>query len=283
MSTGTDMIARPTGGQIAESMPDFLRDEKPIGVADMLKYIRPPFVKIVQGSADKTLKQKYKEGSLVLAQNDELLLDANAVMTFTPVYFFTEYITMNPIELKGTQPMIRARSFDPNSEIARKALDPSTRNEQIGVDASTGKPLILSHQEVLCFFLKVHSRSDGGEVPEDVVLLTFSRAEWRTGSRLARLIAQRNKPVFSGVYEAQIGIHRNTQHDWYGLDIDNPKEPTSPWVDQELYEKLKKTYDVFADAHKRGAVQTTYEEAPGPAGNVHEGAPDGVVEAGANY
>lgn len=269
-----ELTTKSRGQLVKEAMPDFIQqDTVELGTTELMGYIRPPFLKIMQGSSDKNMLDKFPAGTLILVPDNELVLPYKEKMLFTPLYFFVEYLKVNPLEWKGQEPMIAERTYDKNSNIAKKALDKNLREEQIDVD-SKGKPLFVSYQEVLSFFVAI----SGIEGP---VLMSFSRGEWRTGANFNRLIAGRGKSIFAGVYEASVGVHTYAggQYNAYGLDIDNP-EDANPWVaDKSTYESFKATHEMLDKAFKERRIQASYDE-PAPVETVVQ---DGEVREGDQF
>lgn len=274
-----ELVAKSRGQLMKEAMPDFISEDKQeLGMTELMGYIRPPFLKIMQGSSDKQMLETFPQGTLILVPDNSLVLAYKSAMLFTPLYFFVEYLKVNPLEWKGQEPMIAERTYDKNNIIAKKALDKNLRQEQVGVD-SKGKPLFVTYQEVLSFFIAIHSATETIDGP---VLMSFARGEWRTGANFNRLIAGRGKSIFAGVYEASVGIHdyAGGQYNAYGLDIDNPQE-ASPWVaDKAMYESFKASHEMLDKAFKERRIQAAYDE---PAATEAPAAPDGEAREGDNF
>lgn len=278
-------IAKQQQGKISpsESKPQFLRERgEQKGVDEVVQYIRPPFIKIVQGSSDKELKEQFPEKSVILAPGNDLLAAPDEIIRFTPILFFREFLVINPLEWRGQEKMIHARTFDPNSDIAKRAFDPNRRNEQLfNTDGSPilvkGKPIYRSYQDTRTYLVLVHWPRN----PGTVCAMTFARAELQTADRLASLIGGRQADIFAGIFEASVGIHKNPQHDWYGFNMDNPSDG-SPWVTEAEHAEYSRMHDLLYKAlqERRIIVDETGGKVEGQASTADEVPPDGVVKDG---
>lgn len=285
MSTGLE-TTKPGAITLSDKMPEFLRSRTEAkGTDELTQYIRPPFVKIVQGSSEKALKEAYPEKSTVLVPGHDLVAPPGEKILFTPILFYTEYLLVNPLELKGQMKMVEARSFDRSSEIARRALNPDLRNEQLfNPDGSpmliNKKPIFRSYQDTRVFLVIIHAPV----APERVCAMTFARGELRTADRLSTLISARQKDIFSGVYEAIVGIHKNPQHDWYGFDIDNPTDVSPFIMDEKQFLQYENMHDLLSKAlAEKRLILDPVEGGGDAAAATVVGDPDGVVDKEAAF
>lgn len=258
-------------------MPEFLRKRAPDqvkGTDELVKFIRPPFFKIVQGASDKDLKEDFPEASVLLVPGNDLLAEPETPILFTPILFYREFLSVNPLELKGQMKMVEARSTDPKGDIAKRAMDPDRRNEPLkNADGSPmmkgGKQMYRSHQDVRVFLVDIHAPRKPGRI----VAMTFSRGELRTADRLSSLIGARQKDIFAGVFEAVVGIHKNPEHTWYGLNIDNPTS-ASPWVNENQFAEYERMHDLLQKAVDDRTIEVDLAgETGGTGANPDEPAP----------
>lgn len=262
-------LAVPASGSLADQMPDWLReDTSTTGTDEMLAFVRPPFVKIVQKTSAQELKDEYGEGAVLLVPGNRPILtpdqmEAGGSLLVTPLLFFAEYCTFNPIEWKDKEPLIAARSFDKNSIIAKKAAVADTRNELV-LDAE-GKPVLVkgkqiyySHQECLNFLMHIHNP----EAKEycDFANFTFRGGENGTGSRLAMLISARKRAIFVGQYELRVSLHKDPYEGHCGFDCSNPTTPgVSPWIlDKAMRDMFSDTHDFLVKALTEKRLDTQY-------------------------
>lgn len=214
--------------------PDFIPEEKR-GVEELAKHIIPPRLKIVQKQSDDKLLERFKPGDLIVVPLMMQLAQRGDLVGFTPVYFFVEYCTWNPIQTRGSLPAVRARTRDPESDLAKKARNPETRNADQCPESQDYKLNHVEHLNFLCMF---------DEIPETPIAVSFSKTQHRAGSTLASLIRMRNASIFAGHYTMKTAHQSNAQGEWYGYELDN-----DGWVqDGETYDKWTELFNMFSKA-----------------------------------
>jgi len=247
------------------AVPDYMRDEQVTGLESLKEFIVPPFIKMIQKSASDELLQSFSAGDVILSPANALIAElprndkgrviegAKASFQIVPIFFYPEWITWNPIQLKGTEPSIIYRTVDPNDPIVAKSRSNTLRSEQ----HPTQPEYTIRHVEHLNFIVLLQAHELGAEP----AVLSFSRGEWRSGTKFAALIRMRKAPIYGCVFEATVGLRHNPKGDWYGLDMSNPNEG-SPWVAQEDYAKLKELHESFVGFHKEQKLQAQYDVTP---------------------
>ena len=123
----TDLVAQKEESRqisVPADAPAFMQDDQMMGTEVVSKKIKPPYLKIIQKQSSDELVDEFGKGSAILAPDRILILTADSdPVRIVPVFFFVEYLKMAPIVLKDVEPMIVERSFDPTSEVARRATD----------------------------------------------------------------------------------------------------------------------------------------------------------------
>jgi hypothetical protein len=243
--------------------PDFM-NEAPMGVDDLKQFITPPRLKIVQKQAGDELLKLFGIGDTIITPNNLLVSEMERdnrgqpageaePFLFVPIYFFVEFCTWNPMELKGIAPAIRARSVDPNSDIARKARDASLRMEQL----PDNPKLKMRHVEHLNFIsMLIGPRL----IHDEPVVTSFSKGEHGKGRNLCSLIKMRKAPIYGCVFEAHTAYRENQMGNWWGWDVINPSGDQNPWVEQANFEAFKALHLEFAKLHQSGKVRVDYED-----------------------
>lgn len=256
-------ITKVKAGEI--TVPDYMKDETTQGVVALKQYVTPRRLKIVQKQSSEDLLKNFFVGDVIITPDNDIVCSMgrdddgrpteSPGFLLTPVYFFVEYCTWNPIELKGRSMAIRGRSIDPNGEIARKAKDPETRYEPHPTEAN----LKIRHVEHLNFLCLLEGSDD------QAVILTFDRGDHRAGRVFCDLVVMRKASIFSGIYKANVNHRENELGDWWGIDMCNPSvEESKPWVDEEKFAKLKEIHEHFANLNKSETLRADYEEVPEP-------------------
>lgn len=197
-----------------------------IGIDDIKSYIRPKFLKVVQPIG--SLAEEFDKGTVIRMPDKEVLLEPGGTALVTPIFLWKEWGEWYDLKANSPNP-VRRRTLDKNDpmvELARK---------QIRVPDPDHPGLELSYNESINFILYLHER-------EELVCATFTRGEHKTGRQLAELIALRNVPIYAGIYEMTVGVHksRDQKKAWQGLNFNN-----YGYVDKETFDKFKPHFEVY--------------------------------------
>lgn len=256
--------------------PDFMREHGHAGTEGMGKFVQPPRIKCVQPLAKPPVSDNFSEGETCLmpqmgriAGYDKKIKneDQPPIFSFVPILYYVEYCAWNPLELKGVENAILERTYDERSLLAMKARNPDKRSEpKLGQDGQQmktkdGKPLFVKNVEHLNFVVLIDPPHEFEMIP---VILTYSRAEHRAGSRLMTLAIQRKAPLYGCRFQATVRKRENLQGFWYGIDCDNPQAPLNPWVDQADYPKYLAAHGEFKRIFDEKRLQTGYEDVEEP-------------------
>lgn len=241
-----------TAGALANAAPSFLQEyEGPSGVEELGRFVRPKYLRIVQGIGP--LSDQYDKGTVLLTsgQNMEVFQPPTGAFLLIPVFHWTSWGIRYDFNA-NMKNSIKEETFDPDSEIAKIAMDwenPEGRE----VDDPDHPGLKLSYQELLnyIFYLPETNQAVG---------ITFSGGEHKTGRTLGELIYKRSEnpanpeqkyPIFAGVYSATVGTHksRDGSKAWKGFDFNNHS-----WISKEMFPRLKEEFQKFEKAHKARAI-----------------------------
>lgn len=252
-------------------LPDYLQSERTdAGAEQFAGYIVPPRIKVVQKQADDELLAVFNPGDVILVQQGvEPVLIAAVRMNengkpgdegepwhLIPVFFYTEWCTWNPIELKGTAPAILERTQDPNDPLVAKCRNPKLRQEKVG--EADGKAQYKRHVEHLNFVVMI-----AGDHPlaGQEAVLGFQRGEHRAGSSFMALHNKRKAPLFSCVYEAQVNKRPGQLGQWHGIDLMNPSEESgvAPFVTPEQFALTKQLHEKLKEAHAKNLIMVDYD------------------------
>ena len=248
----------PMGLSVAA--PDFMSSDGKMGLETTSQYVIPPRVKVVQDVKADERYDKYAGGDVLLVPQNLKIASAGETFYFTPVFFYPEYLVVNPIQMKGQLPVIRERSLDPRSEIAVKARDATTRKAPC-----PEKPEFdLRYVESLTFLSILHGVPGMEAI---AVAMSFQRGEHRMGSQLCSLLNLRGAPPFGCIFAAKVPKEkrRNPQGAWYGIDVSNPDPASgqSPWVSKEAYDQLRKHHLDFKEKHEQSLIMVEYDDDAG--------------------
>lgn len=257
------------GGGVLAARPQFLQDAPVVGMEEARQYIVHPRMKVVQKSSGKDLLDQFKVGSFILTPELSLLAgvpDGKGVergdpLYFTPLYFFVEWATWNPISLRNTEPAIAYRTRDPRDPIVAKSRSRQLRMEPLrdptGAPRMNGQQqLSARHVEHLNWVCVAHGVE--GLSPTEPFVIGFSRGEHWSGQLFAGLVRKRNASPFACIFEARPTYRPGTgQGDWWGIEVSNPAEdaPVAPWVDEKMFAVYEKAYQDLREADRDRSIR----------------------------
>lgn len=255
------LVERPVS-----NVPAFMA-EQPSGMEVLAGYVKPPRLKVIQKSADSALLGEFSVGDLI-AQPQNIIVAAieknekgkptgyGSPFYFTPVFFFVEYCAWNPLELKGTLPAVRERTFDPNSALAAKCNNPKLWFEKCPELPEKS----VRNVEHLNFIVSLVNNSEIGNVP---MLMGFSRGNHRYGTNFAGLVKMRKAPLYGCQFSGRVARRENTKGEWYGIDVSNPAGDSgvTPFIENpQIFEEFKKLHLEFAELHEKNLIRADYDE-----------------------
>lgn len=250
MSTNLILSSEPEVGSL---VPAFMQEAGSEGTEQLGQFIRPPRIKVIQPLREGPYEQ-FEPGDVVLTPTMLKLVSAGEPFHFVPLLFFPEYLTINPIKMKGQLPFIRERSLDPSGTIAMKSRNPEMRFEVCPENTQEK----IRHVECLTFIVVIAGVPALMGLP---IALSFSKGEYGRGTQFAALIKMRHAPlygcVFQGVCPAE--KRKNQQGSWYGIDVSNPTGDMPPFVmNQDEFLELKKRHQQLKE--QQGQIVVEYEE-----------------------
>ena len=231
--------------------PDWMTADKNDGTEEMSRFVVFPRLVIVQPTAKDPL-DKNDAGTPVIMPNELVLSPFNKAekhlsepFVVVPIFFFAEYTLDNPREVWAAHGRVRERSFDHDSEIARKCSDWNART--FPCPEMQNKECVYTTR--LNFILWLSSPT--GAFNATPCMFTFKRAETRSGMAFNSLIKARNAPIYGCQFMADVGHRSNDKGQWYGLELSNPQADIGGWVtNRELYEVYKQEHLRLKEAHE---------------------------------
>ncbi|UOF80082.1 hypothetical protein [Caudoviricetes sp.] len=215
-----------------------------------------PRVKVIQQMSDTKLKQQHGEGSAVLPQAGLKIANAGESFLFVPIFFFPEWIKWGDRRDPNTQ-AIQERTFDPNSPVARRAQNADERYEDYGPSPKKNdRPLQFRYVEHLNFVGLLYGANDE-RLP---VVISFSRGEHYAGRNFCTAISMRRvgkaiAPLWSQVWKMTVNLRERDGNKWFGIDVSNPDEGTSPWIREDEAAEFRQQWELFRDLHKQNLVE----------------------------
>lgn len=260
-STGISKV----GGTDLSWMEQYQGDQTQVNAAlDDYKIL--PRLKLIQGLSDQKLQDEFGVGAVVLSPGNVLVAKKQQPFTFTPVFFFPEFLKCSDREDTASL-FIVARSFDPTSEIALRARDPEKRTEGYGEKNAKGEfQYHYTYVEVLNFpgFITQEDHDLRG-VP---MVLVFAKGEFTKGRALIQALSLRRVngkkvPMFLQRWKLSSGLRERGTRRWWGLDFENPAEPYVAPDHVPFLSGQAKDLEEFFRKEKLRVAGDVEEETPG--------------------
>jgi len=247
------------------ALPDFMREDaqKQVGLEVAKTLVKPMRLKIVQPLSKAMHEKGFGDGDMVLMPlgapvaamprlpNGQPDYAKAATFNFTPIFLYKEYCKQNDVN-RAELPFIADRSFDPQSDIAMRALNPKRRQEPYP-DGSAGKLTYAEHINVIARLVNCPATSQP-------VLLTFFKGEHFVGSNLCTILVHRSAPPYGNILSLKVGPHKNkVGQTWPGFDIDVPKDGPTFIQNADEYAKLRDEHLNFKKLHDERRLITEYE------------------------
>lgn len=239
-----------------DNVPAYLKEysDNVEGVDQLSEFVRPPRIKMIQKSASDELLDKFSVGDCVIMPQEILVCSKGESITFTPIYFFPEWIIRNPWALKDL-PMIHDRSRDPQSEIAKRARNRDTWFEDIegtSNDKNGGKPHQRQYVEVLNFIGMIHGVEGLENTP---VLFSNSKGAWKHGSNLASMVKMRGQSIYACNFKLTSKAFEGSGNTYYAMEPSNPEE--TPFVEtEEEFLRNKEFHALFSETQ----IEAEYDD-----------------------
>lgn len=249
------------------SVPESIRELAVDDTSTQLlkQFVTPPRIKRVQKSSREQFVPRFSPGDMValpLMQKIAGYIDGKQPAFFvTPIMMFPEWVCWNPLETQGTLKGVRDRTFDFKSDLALKARDAKRRKAEPcpEVPERNGKKLFLNYVEHLNYIFMIHGDNEFSGVP---IAYSFERGEHWAGTSFNALIQQRRAPLWACNFQAVIRLRKNSDGDWYGIDMENPsfESGVSPWVTDDLLNQMKALHEEFKKNYEDRVLQVDYDD-----------------------
>lgn len=235
-------------------VPDYLNNfEGATGVESLSEFVKPPRMKIVQKQAGDALLENYSVGDVILTPANSLMVSKNEPVSFAPIFFFPEWCTWAPYELKDTMDAILERTVDPNDPLVRKCRNPKLREEP----CPGNEKYMVRHCEHLNYVVLVLD----GPAAGTTAVMSFFRAQHQDGTNFAQLIKMRKSgvPLYAMQFELKSYNKQYGGNSWWGLRVQNP-QGMAPFATAEEFEVRKSMFEELSKAHESGAVSVDFSD-----------------------
>lgn len=198
-----------------------------------------PRFKVVQALSATEIVDQFGVGSVILTPGRALAMKYNSKekvsesIKFVPLLFFPEYVKIADLNDKKS-PTIMDRTFNKNSDLARKAKSPTKEGRQEKYEGGVAK-----YCEHLCFPGIIYS----GILKGQVAVLQFARGEHSTGTNFITYLSIKKAPIWCQVFNLTSRFRERGANKWHGIDIKAPEAQEEQFVTEE-------ESDFFQNAHK---------------------------------
>jgi len=229
----------------------------------MNEYRVLPRFKLLQGQTAEELKDKFGEGSAIVRPGDTLVADKEGSFDFVPLMFFGEFTKVADRRDKDN-PMIMARSFDPSSEIAKRARSKELRFELYpGEKATAENPKKFRYIEHLRFPGLIYGSHDLRGV---AAVLSFEKGEFGQGQNFIQAIKLRREkfideetgepkpfqvPLYCQVWTLSPGHRAPGDKKWWGFNF---KAAENPNVDGQDIESFRAQHVELTELHNKQRI-----------------------------
>jgi len=229
----------------------------------MNEYRVLPRFKLLQGMTAEDLKDKFGEGSAIVRPGDTLVTSKEGSFDFVPLMFFGEFTKMADRRDKEN-PMIMARSFDPSSDLAKKARSKELRWELYpGERPDADKPKKFRYVEHLRFPGLIYG---GHDLRGVAAVLSFEKGEYYQGQNLIQAIKLRREkfideetgeakpfqvPLYCQVWTLSPGQRTRDDKKWWGFNF---KAAENPNVDETDIDSFRLQHQELVDLHAKQRI-----------------------------
>ena len=242
----TEQGERPRWMVPAEGTPD--------GVAELGRIVRPSMMKIIQGQSNSEIRDQFGVGSIVLMPDLHQLSGPDESIRICPLMFYTEYCKWSSFRLKGIEPTIVDRSFDPKSTVAIKSQSPATWSEP-HPNYPNDEKYMYRYCEHTNFIVKL---MDEVHLDLDPVIISFTRTNYKVGSRFAKMILARRAAIYAGIYKLGTRTQQGQGNDWKIYSMDDSEQM---WIGTpELYERMKDAHLYYSKLMKSKTLDVQYAD-----------------------
>lgn len=236
----------PSSRDLSLAVPDFMREDGNMGTEQLAKFVQPPRLLVVQALSGAPLN-KYESGTVLLLPEERVVLGyskgqtaSNGHFLFTPLFFFNEYVVANPRSIAKSHGSVRERTFDDNSDIARRAMSRDKSVREFPCPEALDK--MCKYMVRMNYLLWLYANE--GEAPYNAPCLLTLKSTGSTAARvLNSMIQARRTAVFGNIFAASTAARSNNEGAWHGFEFSNPPVGSPSFVED------KSTYDMFKQAH----------------------------------
>lgn len=210
------------------------------GLEEMRNILTPPRLKVMQPMKGENFND-FAVGTALITPTNQVVCELDEYFGLTVLFAYQEFCVHNPHDRPEGLPMIRANSFDFNSEIAKKCQ--AFLSEPMPEDP-TKEIKYATHINALII---VHGVPDFENTP---IMLSQYIGEFKAGRRMLDLLASRTQdgsPIYIHNLMAKPTLRQKEKKRWYGLDFSNPTAD----VDCGKYVPTTEFAEAYAKLHER--------------------------------
>lgn len=213
-------------------LPSYLQNKERYDYSAMNQFARPPRIKIIQDNSKPPFKPPFNDGDVIIVPQMLKIGDVETPFTFTPIYFFSNFICCNPYSPNDSLPMIRESTFDPRSELARKCQKIGYREP-----CPENPKKELTFNTVLNFLIRVEHEG----APEVPIAMVFRSTTFKFGQNLIGMFQMRKgAPPYACRFQAISTKYPHQNGFGHSLNFFNANVP---YVDEKTFADYEYLHD----------------------------------------
>jgi len=257
------------GGNANSFLAGFV--EQDTSMDGMEEYRILPRFKVIQPTSDQTLKKTFGEGTAIIRPGDAVIWkDTDPPFKFVPQFFWVEFCKWADLRDKENR-MIMETTYDPLSDIAKKAKDYEARHEVYpGMESKPDKDQFkFRYVEHLRFCGIIYGDH---EFAETQVVLSFERGEFNQGKNFISAIKMRKQkivvdevetsapiPLWAQIWQFSVGFREpDANRKWYGFDFTSANPSVINAGDADKFFEIHKA---LKDLHEKNRLRVDDDDA----------------------
>jgi hypothetical protein len=254
-----------TGGLLAKYQEDTSLDL-------LQQYVIVPRLKIIQAMTDQALKDKIgNDGTVCITVGEaSLVAKKGEPFLFQPRFFYNEWAKWADRNDKDSNRIVE-RSYDPTSELAKRAADSNRRYEEYPDQGNKPADKRMKWTYVH-HFVWVGVVYGSHPLAGTEVVMSMERGEFGNGRQFITAIASRRHmpdgttekmkvPLWAQVWELKSALRDKSQGKWWGYDFGAPTtEGVAPMIPDSEFELAHAEFLRLSQLHEQNRLRADHGE-----------------------
>lgn len=239
--------------------PAFLDQYAEEGSTESAAYVgRFPFLKIVQSTSARELKDEHGEGAVIYGNEGTLVAPRGKPFIFIPLLFYPTWEKRSDVN-DTNSPVIVEQYFTPQNPIVHRCKSRDLREEPYG------NGLVYKYSEVLNFAVLIDAVADGGDqrAAGQFAILSMLRGGYYQGQKLNYRIARERltssgkpAPIYCNRFAAETFDDQSMAKPFWNLRFSDPEAPFI--TDPDRVAVLRQAHMDLVKLHAANALASVY-------------------------